>query len=288
MENLKKNLALGLLLTCAIMVVGCGKKDPTPEELLSQKYDESYVDMDLEMDVVAKMDMSDLMGDDSGSSATMDMEMEIDVNAKSDDSVSYLDGTILVNVFGMNMEVPMKTYTSVSEDAVITYALGEDGETWTKEESALDEAGLSSLTSLYKISDVDFFESYEMKEVEKDDETYVVTGFCSFEKLMEKFGDAEDLLETEMITEEYDMSTMKMNVTMEFDRETLKPVCYLFELDGDSIEMEGASFETFIIKMTINELGGEKVVEIPQEIIDNAIVEEEYSFDEIALEDIAE
>lgn len=275
MKKLCKLLLVCTLVLSTCLLGGCSvledlsNKTPTAEELLSQTYeDASYIDADMTMLLNMSMDMSDLMDEGSGS---MSFGMEMDLNIQGTDEVQHLEGDVSIDVLGMSMDVPVESYIMVDGDDIIQYDYDSEADIWTFTES--EEGSSFSASNLMSGTSLDAFESYELVEPQKDDKVYTVKAVISMENLSDVLGsDMEDIMgSTELTTDEYDMSEMLMNVTITYDKESLMPTLYEFEIDPDSVEVEGAEFEDFIITMEINEVSDDKDVDIPKSVIKNAV-----------------
>ena len=292
MKRFYKVLVAVMLVANTLLLGGCSlfEKTPTAEELLTQTWvtdGHTYVDADVKMNLEAKMDMSELLGGGSDS-ASMLMAVDMYVKVKSDESIQHIEGSTGINVFDIDMSVPVRTYNSIVDGNVVTYTYDNDNEVWVTAEgedvdSNIDVSGFADGIG------VDIFENYEMQEVSKEDTIYTINGVINMANLMDSLGtDAENLLGDTLTTSEYDVSNIKLNVTIVFDRETLKPVSYVMSIDPSSMIIESGEITKFDIKMTINEIGTDKTVSIPQDIIDNAVSAEKInseSFEDIGLEE---
>jgi len=285
---MKKNY--GRIITAALMVLtlsvftGCGSfwsldflsKVPTAEELLDQSYEvtqDTYLDADMKMDIKALMDMSGLMGESSGSSATMEMAICLDANIVSDNTTQHMKGDMDVNVFGMNMQIPVETYTAIHDDTATVFDYSADYEIWTMDETSIEDSSFIDLMSIIKGLPAEMFESYELKELEDKDADYIITGVIDMASLMNLLGsDTESLLgTTELTTDAFDVSKLVMNATIVFDKETLMPVSYAFYIDPESVTVEDAGVEKFDIEIVINDVNETGKVIIPDDVIDAAI-----------------
>jgi hypothetical protein len=274
----------------SMLVSGCGKKDPTADELLSNAFgsDEiDSIDMSMNMYLEAQMDMSSLFGSsDSGTSTMMNMSMGIDADIQSiNTGVSYIDGNVSISLFGMDMSQGLKSYVVDDGTSQLTYTYDEDSDSWTRttEDSEADSiSGIFSSDSLSAI-DASIFDSYEMVEVNKDDTEYTITGVISYANLADKLGsDMSDLLDDYTDDDSYDLSAMTFNSTFIFDRETTLCKEMDFVFDTDSFSSDDVTITALTLNITINQINNVEVV-VPQSVIDSAVedddVDDDFSLD---------
>ena len=269
---------LSLLISAMLvstLVTGCGTKTPTPDELLQNAWgtDEvESVDMDLVLDLGAKVDMSELTGED----ASMNMDITADINMKSSEDVSYMEGNVGINLFGMSMDEAIKAYTVNDNSEITTYTYNAENDCWYKSEGESNSLiDTDSVTTL----DTTMFSNFTMDEVTKDSMEYVLRGSVDFADLSNKLGmTTEDLFEG-VNTNGVNMDEFKFDTVLTFDKETKLMKSMDFDINTDSIEMEeGTEFTKFKMTLKINKINGVDI-DIPSDIIENAVDELETGLD---------
>lgn len=257
------------------LVTGCGTKIPTPDELLKNAWgtDEvESVDMDLVLDLGAEVDMSELTGED----ASMNMDITADINMKSSEDVSYMEGNVGINLFGMSMDEAIKAYTVNDNSEITTYTYNTENDCWYKSEGESNSLiDTDSVTTL----DTTMFSNLTMDEVTKDSMEYVLRGSVDFADLSNKLGmTTEDLFEG-VNTNGVNMDEFKFDTVLTFDKETKLMKSMDFDINTDSIEMEeGIEFTKFKMTLKINKINGVDI-SVPSDIIENAVEELETGLD---------
>jgi len=287
MKKMRKMLLAMTLVLSMSLLNACNfnnlfSKTPTAEELLNQTWDETgYIDADVIFDIGLSMDMGALMGETGDTSTKMNMDVAMDVNVKGTETVQHMAGNISMNLFGMDIEMPYETYSVTLNDVVTVYDYDSDYKQWTVEETSMDNGSTFDASKFTSIN-ADIFESYELAEVNKEDTVYTVTGVIDFGKLMTEIGtDGEEILGDVLTTDEFDLSTLKMDVTVLFDKETLKPISYEMLLDPETFDAGTDEGEITKLNMVIkiNEICADKTIEVPQSVIDSAIPVADLGYD---------
>ena len=271
---MKKKIILTVLTAtacCGMLLTGCGEK-VTAESLINgisetMNAENNYIDADLTLDVDASAKF-DLLGSDT----SMNIGMELDSNIKADDSTSFLDGNVTINMFGMDIEQPLKTYAQKNEDGTVTtYTYDEDSETWTYSTESLENTDMPNMTKSF---DASIFSNLELEETDKKSDIYVVNANLSMKDFMNEF-DMEELLSdySESETDISEFEYITYDVKFKFNKSDKKLISIEFSIDEFSTDE--MSIEKFELKLNINEYGTKKTVEIPQDVIDNAKEEED-------------
>lgn len=242
-------------------------KVPTVEELLLQLKDTeeiSYCDVDVEMDISMNMDISNVLE----GTVTL-VKTKIDYNVKADSETQHTKGELNVNLLGTDVMMPLEEYTAIEGENVYTYIYDEEHALWTMELTEKDE-----WDSLYNNDDwaniLENLEAFEMKEIQNDDTTYTITGVMSMEKSLVSF--IEDFM-SGFTSKKVNLSGIMNNITLIFDRETLKLNSVELVVIPDSIAYEVDLIEEIVVYMTYNEYSSnsENNVTIPTSIIREAV-----------------
>ena len=106
-----------------------------------------------------------------GGETSMNVKLKADLNSKAEDKKgAYVDGTVNMDMFGMSQEVPVKSYTDLSQDGkVISYTYDKDTDSWEKFE---DDSTSDMTASLGKMKDLDYSSVYKSLTLAKETETY--------------------------------------------------------------------------------------------------------------------
>lgn len=276
MKSKKRTVVLALI---AVMLAGsfagCGKEKVTAESLLVGAYGRDNVesmDADLVMNVDADIDISDLFSDSAdqsteteNSETTMNFKVALDCNIKATEKIAYANGNATVDVLGMSQKVPVKSY--VDSDNKVSYTYNEDYDLWTKSDLDSDES-LGSFAE-GKI-DKDIFTDLKLADTKEEDSEYVVTGKVTMDNLKKLYGDSfNDLSEN---TEDIDLSTLKFDVTMKFDKKSKMMKSFECKVDPTTLDAEEYTINEFSAEVKINKIN-DVDVKIPSEVVKEAIEE---------------
>lgn len=288
---MRKKLTIFVLLTAmisSVLLAGCGKKEPTAEELLKTAWGSEPVDsvnMNVKFIVDADIDAGSILGDES-SESTMNTRMSIDLGLTTNYKDSYLEGNIDATMFGFSFSEPIKSYITLIDDKNYIFSFDTTDSCWYREEST-EEGNVLRSFDKDSITAIDYsiFDSYELKKINKEDTTYTVTGTISYSKLMDKVDvEISDLLNNfnTVQDEEIDLSDIKLDTTMVFDRETrlCKQVDFIFDMSDSS--QEGVTYNELSMSIVVSQINGVEV-EVPQDVIDSAknredSIDTEFSF----------
>lgn len=276
MKSKKRTVVLALI---AVMLAGsfagCGKEKVTAESLLAGAYGGDNVesmDADLVMNVDADINISDLFSDSAdqsteteNSETTMNFKVALDCNIKATEKIAYANGNATVDVLGMSQKVPVKSY--VDSDNKVSYTYNEDYDLWTKSDLDSDES-LGSFAE-GKI-DKDIFTDLKLADTKEEDSEYVVTGKVTMDNLKKLYGDSfNDLSEN---IEDIDLSTLKFDVTMKFDKKSKMMKSFECKVDPTTLDAEEYTINEFSAEVKINKIN-DVDVKIPSEVVKEAIEE---------------
>ena len=259
-----KNKKIAILTVISIMIVsgltGCGQK-VTAENLLDGAYGSKKVesmDADLTMNADADIDISDLLEDaaeqsaDAVGSTTMNFKVAMDCNIKATEKIAYADGTATV-----------ENYADM--DNKVSYTYDENYDVWVKSDLDYDES--SETYAIGKI-DKDIFTDLKLADTKEGDSEYTVTGKVAMSDLEKLYG---NVLGNEMdYTEDIDLSALKLDVTMKFDKESRLIKSLECKVDPESLDTKEYTINEFSAKVTINKIN-DVDVEIPSDVVDKAV-----------------
>lgn len=261
------------LLTCitilSTLVTGCGAKVPTAEELLQNAWGSDEVtsaDMIMKIDLEAKIDMSELTGEDTA----MNMAIDADIDVKNSENISYMDGSIDINILGMDTTKPIKSYIEKDDNTYTMYEYDSEDDCWyIEEDSSVNMINTESIASI----DENIFENLTMDEVSKNSTEYVLRGSISYKD----FAKTMDIDMNELMgganVDDINIDDFKFDTVITFNKETKLIESITFNIDTDSINTEdteaGAKFTKFELAFLINQINGVDI-SIPKEVIDNA------------------
>lgn len=280
---MKKILSLVVLASTVLMLGGCGQKQPTAEELISGAWGSeslSSIDMGMKMKVDANIDMSGFGGSSASGTATMNMALTMDVNLKATEEVAYAEGSMDATLFGVSMSQPLKAYLVQSgDDSQVSYTWNEEDSLWYKSEEETETGNIADMFSADSLQALDstIFESFELQEPKKDDTVYTVTGLVDYNKMSDTLGVGDTAMQGIMSQDGFDMSDVKFNTTMVFDKETKLCKSIDFALASEGEEAEG-TFKEFGITLVINQLNGVEVT-VPQDVLDSAVEPSSLDYD---------
>ena len=252
-------------------LTGWGKK-VTAENLLDGAYGSKKVesmDSDLSMNVDADINISDIYEDAAeqsvaaGAETTMNFKVALDCNIKASEKIAYADGTATVDVFGMTQTVPVKSYADLDKN--VSYTYDEEYGMWVKSDLEYDES--SETYAIGKI-DKDIFMDLKLSDTKDDDSEYVVTGKVAMDDLEKLYGNTLDSVMED--TEDIDLSALKFDVTMKFDKESRLIKSLECKVDPETLDTKEYTINEFSAKLKINKIN-DIDVEIPSDIVDKAV-----------------
>ena len=271
-----KKKRIAILTVISIMIVsgltGCGQK-VTAENLLDGAYGSKKVesmDADLSMNADADIDISDLLEDtaeqsaDAAGSTTMNFKVAMDCNIKATEKIAYADGTATVDILGMSQTVPVKSYADLDKN--VSYSYDEEYGMWVKSNLDYKEFETFETGKINK----DMFTDLKLADIKDGDSEYTVTGkvaMSDFEKLYGK------VLGNEMdYTEDIDLSSLKLDVTMKFNKESRLIKSLECKVAPESLDTTECTINEFSAKVTINKIN-DIDVEIPSDVVNKAVEE---------------
>lgn len=254
-------LGVGCLSGCSLM------EKVTAESLLSQPFgEEEYesLEMNASVDMAFDMDLSGMMGEDSGSSK-MNASITADVDIQSTKEAVHMKGKANVNVFGFSQEREIETYSDVKNGT--SYEYNTEYGQWVK--SVADSGKSTDYSKLFDISGI--VKDPVLEKYEKGDEVYTVKGTVDL-------SDFKDVVSGDLLEESagsIDLSGAVVDITMGFDKdskllENVKLVVDTGSFDsGDS----GVQFTKFEVEIAVKGIDGVEV-SIPSDVIEGAVEED--------------
>lgn len=248
-----KNIVLAL--TSILLFAGCGD-DPakTLDKVSSNmsKLDNYEMTMTLNMGV---------------KSEGVEMTIPINVSANVDEKnkTASMDTTIEM----MGFKVTTESYLDMTGDKTITYTKSvSDDDEWTKSEN--DSQDISGISSIIKAGT-----KVTKKDTKEKDVIYyqVTVSKETMEKYMKEMGDTEDLTETVEFNDD-----VVMDVYISKDKKYLKKI-YIDFSKFVKIEDEDAEMTEFNLEISFDKFNKVGDIKIPQEVIDNAVEEDETDYD---------
>ena len=222
-----------------ILVTGCGKNpEETVEEAFKNMKDLNNFHYDADFDVKVKSEGIDM---------TMSGDVKGDIDLKSE--VMSVEATM--NMFGT--EEKLSIFSSVENNITTTYTESEGQ--WTKSETKTEELNLDmfdDLDDVEKVKDKD--STYSIKLSQEDvNELLEVTG--------------EDMIDKET----FDFSKLTIEVAVEGKYISKIYVKAPMKSESDGVTVDGS----IIIEVNFSKFNEVKDLTIPQNVIDNAILEED-------------
>lgn len=257
---MKKKLVivLSLAMMLVAMLTGCNKT-PTAEELVLKSVGEikDVADMNLLMTVGMGI---------TAEGMTAEMKLIMDANVKSTKEVSYMQGKMTMNLLGMEVSENIETWSDVASG--MTYTYNSIYDCWISQTVEVPEISVEDGAKV----GAEIFSELLMKEVADEDTEYVVTTKVNLADVYSLIGNSvEEILEA---AESVDLSQMNMDVTFVFDRETEKLKSLSMSADEASLAQltaEGTECTILEIKAEYNEVESEFVLEIPENVKEEAV-----------------
>lgn len=270
----KITILLAGTMLVASLFTGCGKKeekiDVTADELmtaaLEQLNSDKYNSIDGKGDVAISIDAGAMMG--SGSTGTyMDITLNLDYNTEQDVDTQHTEVTMNTNFMGSNQVKNTKTWEQKDGDVKTVYDYNEDTGEWTYTTEQVEDGNAFTKDM---ISDAD---------VEKDGDGYKLTGKIDVSKAMNSM-DTEGALD--QYSQYQDMlKGMVVNIEMTFDGEkNLKGIVF----SVGELDVNGFKITKFEINATFKELGTDKQIDVPADIVENA-VSDDFDWDDDDIDD---
>lgn len=259
------------------LMSGCSftSEKVTAERLLESAFSEkkaSGIDMDMAMIFDGQMDMTEL-----GVDGQMDLSMDMDANMKANQEYGYMSGTIKVKMLGMSVNQDVETYFDYEDGKTYTY--DSESDQWSCKDSEKSDS-----KSLFSGLDVGELKDPVLQEHKKG-EDYVVTASVGYDGLENIMGDG--IGTTGDFADMADFSDMSLAVEICFseDDKSLKSLSLQAE-EGSYGDMD---LNELSLKISINEMSDDIEVEIPKDVLKNAIddVAEPYYNDMIGGSDAA-
>ena len=248
-----KNIVLAL--TSVLLFAGCGD-DPakTLDKVSSNmsKLDNYEMNMTLNMGI---------------KSEGVEMTVPINVSANVDEKNKKASMDTTVEMMGF--KVTTESYLDMTGDKTITYTKSvSDDEEWTKSES--NDQDISGMSDIIKAGT-----KVSKKSTKEKDVIYyqVTVSKETMEKYMKEMGDTEDLTGTVEFNDD-----VVMDVYISKDKKYLKKI-YIDFSKFVKIEEEGTEMTEFNLEISFDKYNKVGNVEIPQEVIDNAVEEDETDYD---------
>lgn len=270
MKTKKKFIVAMGMMACMGMLSGCSKT-PTAEELLESPFGEEQLtscEMNVLMTFDLDYDLSSVFGSSDGESATSNIALNADLDiAIDEDSSTYTTGDVEITLLGMTESQEFKQYTVTEDGIKTTYSYDTDTDIWSQTTDEVEDD--SSITELFSdASLLDVLESYEMKEVEKDDTEYVITGVITYEGMksfMEGFAGTDGV--EELVGSDADYENMTFDITLTYNRETNYLTKIELDIDlGQDEEDAEYTINTFYMSFEITQMNDVEV-EVPDSVI---------------------
>lgn len=247
-----KNIFLAL--TSILLFAGCGD-DPakTLDKVSSNmsKLDNYEMNMTLNMGIKSE-------------GVEMTIPISISSNVDEKNKKASMDTTLEM----MGFKVTTESYLDMTGDKTITYTKSVDEEAWTKSES--DDQDISGISDIIKAGT-----KVTKKDTKEKDVIYyqVTVSKETMEKYMKEMGDTEDLTGTVEFN-----GDVVMDVYVSKDKKYLKKI-YIDFSKFVKIEEEGTEMTEFNLEISFDKFNKVGNVEIPKEVVDNAVEEDETDYD---------
>ena len=266
-------------------------EEPTPEELvrgLENITASKDMCIDISTDFGAKISIN---AEADGVSATADMNAALTVDMKKDKDTVSVEGKLLINALDEEVTQPLNMWLQLSDNEYTVYQYDQDYEKWTRETGDIEDLieGFEELKAENKkmsLTDV----LADMK-LTSNDNTYEVVANVDMEKLNETLKSLDEL-EFEYLESDSDIKLEDMNVsvTMIFHKSSKNIKEIIVELKTDAIEIDNVILSVDEVKLTIkiNEISEETAIEIPEDIVEEAVASGQLGLEEIETEEYRE
>ena len=256
------------LLVSMVALTGCGKKNSlSPEEVMKKARENAMSAENYKM----KMDFSVGV-----KSSGMSMEIGIGVDGVIDVKNEMTKMNMTAKIFGMEVESEMYTDSKSEDGKVITYTLNDDE--WTK---TVEDATEENEEASKKLFDI-LSEDNKIKELDSDKENYnyeITIDSDTLKELMSVV--ADDVIETDVESIKGDM-VLKISIDKDtynyskisMDMKEILQSAMAEDTDSEDVEISKAEF---IIEFSDFNKAGK--VEIPSDVIENAVEEDDFDFD---------
>jgi len=216
----------------------------------------------------------------------MEMTMDMDFEMTTDPIVSHETGSLDMTAAGQSMSYKTEVYSQVDDDQMLTYTSEDDGDTWTKtttdmDDDELENAGAVFNEQLFKnIQDGEYdTELAEDTEKVNDADCYVLSFTCSGDQIRDimTVSSMEDMFEG---IDDKDLEDTDVDISIYVDKKTWEPLKYTMDmadlgalfiessmgLTGSDIDVD-TDIDTFTYEETIDEYNGVDEIEIPKEAL---------------------
>lgn len=237
--------------------------------------------MNLIMDIKCEIDETELEDYDEDyleDGLLSVLSIEADIQTESDEKATHSVGTMGMNMFGFDYQMPMESYTDLVNYKNYNYNAYED----------VDENGEAVEVSEWTVSDMDADEVSDITQstlsnlanavLTETEDQYVISGKISVSDM------GVDMLEDVAGSDNFDTSCM-CDTEYTFDKETQFLTSYKYDLSAayDTEDYENAVC-VFIISGTMYDHNATTVT-IPEDVIANAVVDtDSFDFDEYDIE----
>ena len=255
----KKIVSAVLALVMALSLAACGSKVPTAEELVSGGWpgQDSDLDVDVTMSIRADISAEALGIAAEELSGSMEMGLVADVHLERTEKLSHSDGTVALSMFGMSYDVGMDEWMVMEDDgSVTTYVYDSDVGDWVEGAATEGDSGLP----------VDVFgvESGEFTDLAMTTEgdVYVVTGRVDAARFA-ALG-LSDLAESMTGSDVPDGA--KMDVEMKYDKASHALLSFSMAIDPETVtSVDGVAFSDFSFEVVVNATSGVEL-SLPEEL----------------------
>lgn len=290
MKRLKWITLGALLALVSVLVMGCGK---VTVESLFQENNKNLKDVEsVDMDILVNMEYQV-----EAESATTSMEVAMDVNAKAENEKGLcIDGSATINMFGTEMNVPMKSYMVMGEEENTTYTYDPNSDSWTYAKADVEKEDITTDIVKYdysKLSDKLTLES-ELEEYQ-DQDCYRVHGEVEGAELADLIENIEEELQQYELSEDA-LEYLTVDISFYFNAKTKDLAGIYFDFSGSDWEKllensdssdelglnsmlgEGAKVNVPTLDMEIIVNGYDDYkFELPEDIRDQAVEDESKS-----------
>lgn len=238
MKNMKKALALILVMAMLFVVAGCGNKDggskpsltarEVADKMIEATGNTKSVQNDITCNIIINMAME---ADGADFSMDMEMDMAMQTITSNDPLAGYFKTEMTMDAMGMNETETTEVYVVEEDGEIVSYTYSESDDSW--ERSVADEEyqdKLSEGTENYNyLKDMKDDELTLAKKTEKVDgkDTYVLSFTVSGDYLEEMGMNLDELMGAGM-----DISKISYPMTLYIDTETFLPVRSTVTING--------------------------------------------------------
>lgn len=307
--KLKKLLAVMMITAMGLSTVACsggsdsGKSDESEDsasskltqaqKFIQSTYDEENINFeaDIEFSMTVETDLSEMYDQIGYGGSIMTVESSTNYTEKSDGKISYNKGSIIASSYGVETNMKFERYIDMSDASKTKiYELAdEDDNEWTLTETK-GTLGISNI-----IANKDLADSLKNSKVNTTNTEYIITGYMTFENLNKIISGIDDSA-LEDIDSKY-FKDVDAEVTIKIDKKLNKITYFECNLAEAMTTVFGKATSEIgfpmtvtdcILKVTITNYGTVKNLEVPKDVLNNIVDEEDedYEFDLEDLEDI--